>query len=307
MWQKSRKKRANLQEKLDAIVLRDFGAPFELIMPDKPASPLVLSSPHSGRTYPKEFQAQTSLSLSQLRLVEDSYVDQIIKPLSEHNIAYIGALFPRSYVDLNRSPNEVPPYSRIQGEDTPYPRAISPRARSGLGVIPTHIQIDQNIYAQNITDTLITRRLNRFYHTYHQALLGQINKTKMQFGKALLLDCHSLPGTDMDGSPRPNIVLGNCFGKSCHNDTLDLLETLFQEAGYSTARNHPYAGGYITKTYGRPHDNIEAIQIEINKDLYLNPVTIEPHSGIGGLTVAMENIILRMHSHLLPDINIAAQ
>jgi len=299
-------RRQRLQIRLDKIALAGFGPAYTLSQPNAPTTPLVLSSPHSGRDYPPSFLAQSLLSLKQLRQSEDCYVDHIIKPLTEFGIPLITAKFPRIYLDLNRSPDEWPPdvlgacktgSFPITARARAYPLTTA-RARAGLGVVPTRVGPDTDIYPHDITGELIQGRLDALYYPYHQALQNLVTSAKQNFGHALLLDCHSMPGHGAAGQARPDIVLGNCHGESCYPETIEFIEAAFTSLGYKVMCNHPYAGGFITSHYGRPSDKIEAVQIEINKDVYLNADKLEPHIGMAKLTENMQIVILKIKNYL---------
>ena len=302
MWRDNRQKKANtetrqrLQIRLDKIAFASFHPPHKLSQPKVLATPLVMSSPHSGRNYPPSFLAQTKLTKQQLRQSEDCYVDHIIEPLTEFGIPLIAAQFPRIYLDLNRSPDEWPPEVLALREDGPWP--VTTRARAGLGVVPMRLEQNTDIYPHGITESLVRGRLDTLYHPYHQELQNLLHRAKQQFGHALLLDCHSMPGHDGAGNARPDIVLGNCHGDSCYSETIEFIEAAFTSLGYTVMCNHPYAGGYITAHYGQPSDNIEALQIEINKDLYLNADTLQPHTGMEELAANMQTVVLQTKDYL---------
>lgn len=277
---------------------------YALVPCQNPRSPLILASPHSGRTYPQGFLDQTNLPLSQLRLPEDSFVDEILMPLTKFGVPLLHALFPRCYVDVNRSADEIPP------ENLPKNNAFSrtsPRAHMGLGVIPTHISQGVPIYPRPLSAKQIETRLAALYRPYHNALSDLIEATKTKFGHTVLLDCHSMPGHAVSGKNRADFILGDRFGESCHPDTTNFLHDALETLGYSVTRNIPYAGGYITSHYGRPSQNVQAIQIEINKDLYLNHATLEPHDGMAQLTTHMQTVILALSNQLNTPDAIAAQ
>lgn len=265
-------------DKAEERALHAFSPAYALTLPKTIETPLILASPHSGRLYPGGFLDQTSLSQAKLRLSEDSYVDQIFHPLTNLGIPFLQALFPRCYVDVNRSATEWPPESLPKNATSPH--TISPRAKAGLGVTPTRIAQNLNIYTRPLLAKHIQARLDALYHPYHTALNTCIENTKAKMGNAVLLDCHSMPGLLASGQKRADIILGDQFGKTCHPHTIHILQNKLQSLGYNVTRNIPYAGGFVTTHYGRPDMAVEAIQIEINKDLYLNPLTLEPHAGM---------------------------
>lgn len=299
------KTRQRLQVRLDKIALEGLRPAHSLNKPNNLATPLVLSSPHSGRDYPPSFLAQSGLSLHQLRQSEDCYVDRFIEPLTEFGVPLITANFPRIYLDLNRAPDEWPPETLAGRTDGPWP--ISTRARAGLGVVPLRIGQDINIYPHAITGNVVQGRLDALYYPYHDDLQALLQTAKRQYGRALLLDCHSMPGHDAQGNARADIVLGNCHGDSCDVETLEFIESAFTSLGYNVMRNHPYAGGYITNHYGKPENSVEAVQIEINKDLYLNTDTLEPHAGMDKLTANMKTALLQIKDYLDVPTSLAAE
>lgn len=256
---------------------------------------VLLASPHSGNLYPSDFQDGSVLSLSHLRRNEDLFVDQLMGGCLDAGAPLLKALFPRCYVDVNRNPDELPPAW------SDHPIKETPRAKAGIGVVPTHIGERMPIYRKNPKKADAQARLAELYHPYHAALSGLIEESKARFGQALLLDCHSMPGFAPMGSRRPDIVLGDRFGKACHSETLSTLRTLMQEAGFSVAVNYPYAGGYVTEHYGKPDEAVEVIQIEINRDLYVNPVTLKPKNGFQNIADRLSFVVRNMIDARMPD------
>lgn len=299
-WQK---RQAMSTARARAIV-NAFNPVYDQITPRKLSSPIILASPHSGRTYPDEFLAQTGLDLATLRRVEDSFVDDIFRPLTVHGFPFLCANFPRVLVDVNRSPEEWPPESKAQISKRPF--SISPRARAGLGVVPTRVAPHEHIYEDVFPAQHVALRLKHLYAPYHQALSSLIDQTKAQYGRALLLDCHSMPEHGANGR-HADIVLGNRYGEACGAHTVQALQQILQELGYEVRLNDPYAGGYITSHYGQPENNIEAIQIEINKGLYLNTRALQPHQGMAKLKRDMEQAVVQLAQHISAPLEIAAQ
>jgi N-formylglutamate amidohydrolase len=269
----------------DAEALAALAAGFDIFKPQAWQAGVVFASPHSGRHYPQAFQDQSPLSLAQLRRNEDFFVDQLIAGCVPSGAPLLSARFPRCYVDVNRAPTELPQDWAIS------PAKETPRAAAGLGVVPTHINERTPIYRTAPTRDQAHARLRTLYDPYHAALAGLIRDAQARFGQCLLVDCHSMPGFAPMGSRRPDIILGDRFGRSCIGETLAMVRTLFQQEGYSVAVNYPYAGGFITKHYGQPSLGVEVVQIEINRDLYLNPVTLSPKRGYDRLAAALDRIM----------------
>ena len=305
MWLLNGKKNEVSNGRLENRTTRALGAAIKLDVRTAAASPLVLASPHSGRHYPQSFLDMTNLSPDQLRIGEDAYIDKLISPLARYGIPVLSAEFPRCFLDVNRGPDEIPP--EYASKAYIGKRPVSSRARAGLGVVPSRIAHNLDIYKRPLTYLQAKNRIERFYRPYHAKLTRLLNQAQKQFGRAVLVDCHSMPGRGPNGEKRSDIILGDRFGKSCHPDITSHFETIFRSLGYSVSRNHPYAGGYVTHHYGNPDMNIDAIQIEISKDLYLNPATMEPHTGMAALTSNFEKAILQVLEPILPAADIAAQ
>ncbi|PHR59802.1 MAG: N-formylglutamate amidohydrolase [Robiginitomaculum sp.] len=291
------------RNKAEAQALAALSPAFFQILPKTIKTPILIACPHAGRQYPQAFLKQTQLSLDELRLAEDSHVDEIFEPLTESGFPFLKALFPRCYIDVNRADTDWPPESVPHASQ----HTLSLHAKSGLGVTPTRITKELNIYTYPLPAEHIQARLDALYHPYHNALKDMIENTKAQFGHAVLLDCHSMPGKHASGQSRADIILGDRFGKSCHPNTINILQTLLFDLGYNVVRNIPYAGGFVTTHYGQPDTGVEAIQIEINKDLYLNPHTFTPHDGMAKICADLQTAVKELQSRLLADNKIAAQ
>jgi len=201
-----------------------------------------------------------------LRRSEDAFVDNLIDFAPEYGASLVCAGFPRVFVDVNRSVGELDPgmfSDRVPVSDIEPSR----RADSGLGVIPRIGAEGRPLYRRRLRFGEARARLDRFYHPYHAALCAEISDLKSRFGHVVLADMHSMPASSARGA---DIVLGDRFGTSCDGALTDLAEAVFRDLGLVTVRNNPYAGGYTTEHYGRPHDGVHVIQVEINRGLYLD-------------------------------------
>lgn len=256
---------------------------------------IVFASPHSGNIYPKAFRDSSLLTAAQLRRNEDMFIDKIMASAVKAGAPLICARFPRCYVDVNRAPDELPQH----WSDRPIKETA--RTQAGIGVVPTHIGERSPIYRRVPTQADAQARLAQLYHPYHAELSRLISEATSRFGQALLIDCHSMPGFAPMGSRRPDIVLGDRFGRSCQPETLSTLRQILQDEGFSVAVNYPYAGGYVTEHYGQPETGVEAVQIEINRDLYLNPVTLTPKRGYDTLVSRMARTIDRIMEARAPE------
>ncbi|MBL8549432.1 MAG: N-formylglutamate amidohydrolase [Hyphomonadaceae bacterium] len=251
--------------------------PFLLISPLKRTSPLIFASPHSGRRYPKDFLAQARVGLSSLRRSEDAYVDEIFAGAAGHGAPILSAAYARAYVDLNRDPGELDP--DMFADYAPAPTgAASARVQAGLGAIPRIAGDGQAIYARKLPLADAERRIAIAHRPYHAMLRALIEEARAAFGCAVLIDCHSMPSCAR-GPNAPDVVLGDRFGMSCHPSVTSLVEAILQRLGYRVARNAPFAGGHTTQIHGRPGRRVHALQIEINRGLYLDEKSLQRTQG----------------------------
>lgn len=282
-----------LEQELESLQV--LSPAFTLSQPAQCRAGLIFSSPHSGHIYPQSFIDRSGLSVAQLRRNEDIFIHKLFGPCVTAGAPLLAARFPRCYVDVNRGEDELPS-AWVKGPSKP-----SVRAQAGLGVIPTHMSESVEIYRRPLNLEIAELRLEHLYRPYHQALQDLIDDSVSRFGQALLIDCHSMPGFSPMGARRPDIILGDRFGKSCHPDTLARIQGIFRSAGYTVSTNYPYAGGFVTTHYGQPETGVEALQIEINRDLYLNPVTLAPKRGYDRLANDLARIIQTIIYQSIPD------
>ena len=281
--------------------------------PPKQTLPLVVSSPHSGRNYPQKFVAASDLTSLRLRSSEDSFVDEIFGSAPTLGAPFLKALFPRAFLDVNRQPFELDP-SMFSDLLPNFVTTQNSRISAGLGTIARVVSNGEKIYRDKLTFIEAETRINNFYWPYHQTLKTLIDDTKNEFGYCILLDCHSMPsGTNKyKNSCRSStgrlgdIVLGDCYGTSCHRDIINSAIDILSGYGFSIRRNIPYAGGFITRNYGKPRESVHAIQIELNRALYMDEKLIERLDNIELLTEAMTNFMDFLGNLLTPN-NLAAE
>lgn len=278
------------------------GPVFEVLRPARQALPLVLASPHSGTEYPPDFVARSRLDMWAIRRSEDTFVDRIFGLAPSLGAPLIRALFPRAFVDANREPFELDPL--MFAEPLPsFANIDSPRVAAGLGTIARVVGNGAEIYRDKLSFAEAQARIDRYYRPYHDALQGLIADTVAQFGTCLLLDCHSMPsvGGPMEsdaGRRRVDFVLGDCFGTSCAPAITGLAEACLAARDYRVVRNDPYAGGFTTRHYGRPGNAVHALQIEINRGLYMREDAYEAKDYLPQLTEHMGELIGRMGAAL---------
>ncbi len=274
---------------------QDLGlaASHEILMPREQSLPLVLSSPHSGDRYPRDFLAASRLDPLMLRRSEDSFVDELFQAAPRMGAPLLRALFPRAYVDPNREPYELDP-AMFEDELPGYANTRSPRVAVGLGTIPRVVANGTDIYDEKLVFSEALSRLRTHYWPYHTALGGLIDKTKSRFGYCMLVDCHSMPSAALENGgfqPRVDIVLGDCHGGACAPIVADTAARALKAMGYLVARNRPYAGGHVTRHSGRPRQGVHAMQIEISRGLYMDEDRIRPNSGMARIARDMQHLM----------------
>jgi len=265
----------------------------EIVRPHA-ASPIVYSLPHSGRYYPDSFVAEARPSGSALRASEDAYVDELAGVTPESGVNSVMCRYARAFCDVNRNPLELDA-RLIRGELPKAALSLSNRVKAGFGVIARRLSADQDIYRHPIDMAEVNRRLELVHRPYHETLQALLREAKARFGRAVLIDWHSMPSAAlMNLSPKPDIVLGNLHGESCGEGLTRRVKMMLETAGLRVGLNKPFAGGYIIETYGRPASGIEALQIEINRALYMDETTLAPLPGLerlkavfAGLTEAL--------------------
>jgi N-formylglutamate deformylase len=249
-----------------------FEHAFDLALPQQQRVPFVFASPHSGRVYPDSFIRASRLGALGLRRSEDAFVDKLFASAVTLGAPMIAARFPRAYLDANRAPGEIDPAMFAE----PLGIAVDPpgtRVNAGLGVIPRIVRDGAEIYSGKLPAREAEMRLSLLYRPYHSALAKLLEDTRQRFGCAVLIDCHSMPSA----AAIPDAVLGDRYGMASAHALMRKAEIDFERQGFTVARNTPYAGGYSTHLYGRPMLGLHALQIEINRALYLNEDRIEPN------------------------------
>ena len=253
-------------------------AAFEVIEPAELDCPIVFSSPHSGRFYPDAFLAAARLNAFELRRSEDAFVDLLLKPAAESGVPLIHARFPRAYLDVNREPYELDP-RLIEGPIPGFANTRSMRVAAGLGAIPRIVADGQDIYRRRLPVAEAIARIEALHKPFHARLHRLVQRARARFGIALLVDWHSMPSSAISGGRAiPDFVLGDRFATSCAPHIIDAVESLLRRKGYSVSRNKPYAGGYITETYGNPAQGAHALQIEASRALYMDERTLTPNA-----------------------------
>lgn len=242
----------------------------------------VFASPHSGGVAPADMGADPALTLAEINSAGDALMDRLVAAGPAHGAPVIAARFTRAYVDLNRSPEDLDPLL-IEGVD----EAAGPKTAAGYGVIPRLTGTGAPLYARRLTLAEAEGRIARAHAPYHAALAELMTAAKAAHGRAVLVDWHSMPGR-LGGV---DVVLGDRHGTSCGAVLTRRLKALFEKQGLSVALNHPYAGGWSTQRWGRPDEGFEAVQVEISRALYLDPLASGPSAGWGRCAAALNQVI----------------
>ncbi len=272
----------------------DLEPPYEIRRPGHaPPTPLVFASPHSGRHYPEDMGASARLGAAALRSSEDALVDLLLEGAPSHGCKVLLARYARAYVDVNREPYELD--AGMFEDDLPdFARARTARVAAGLGSIARLVAEGREIYDRKLTFAEAIRRIEAVHQPYHRALRMLVQEAKTACGIAVLIDWHSMPGAAAGhashGRRQIDMVLGDRFGSTCSAALTDLVERQLIGMGYAVARNAPYAGGYTTESYGRPIDGVHALQIEINRAIYLDEAALAPKPGFGRVAKDLEQV-----------------
>ncbi|KAF0675495.1 N-formylglutamate amidohydrolase [Profundibacterium mesophilum] len=283
-------------------------SPYQLTMPQVRSTSVIFASPHSGRDYPASFLRRSVLDAHAIRSSEDAFVDQLFESAPSAGAPLLAASTPRAYLDLNRAHDELDP-ALIE---TVRPIGHNPRVVSGLGVVPRVVAGGRSIYSGKITLNEAQRRLRDVWQPYHDQLGALMDESMSRFGEAILIDCHSMPHEAIEtmgerGTRRPDVVLGDRFGAAAAGDVVDRIEAAFTAQGLCVSRNAPFAGAFITQHYGRPARGRHAVQVEIDRALYMDERRIRPHAGYGPLTQILAKVVEQIAEIGRSDISLAAE
>lgn len=281
---------------------------FQLFLPQRQVTPVIFASPHSGRAYSAAFLQQTVLDAQMIRSSEDAFVDELFAAATQYGAPLIAACMPRAFLDLNRAPDELDP-AVIEGiARAPH----NPRVSSGLGVIPRVVAGGRSIYRGKLSLAEAEARLSQYWHPYHRALRELVEATHRQFGQAVLIDCHSMPHEAIDGhtrpgQPKPDVVLGDRFGAAAGREVMERVESAFASVGLRVARNAPFAGAFITQSYGRPTGRRHVIQVEIDRSLYMDEAAIAPLPGFEAFRAKLSGVIAEIAAIGASSLPLAAE
>lgn len=274
--------------------------PFEINAPAEQRVPFVFNSPHSGCQYPISFLESARLDSHTIRRSEDAYVDHLFSHVVPLGAPILKAHFPRAYLDVNREPYELDP--KMFADPLPsYVNARSVRVASGLGTIAKVVSDSKEIYRHRLPVSEALYRIEEIYKPYHASLRGLIARTHVTFGYSVLIDCHSMPSSVKcpTSGQQPDFIIGDRYGTSCAPELTEYAIHLLRQLGYNVTHNKPYAGGFITEHYGRPSKGLHAVQIEINRSLYMDEASYAPNERFSRTRTDLEQFILELTA--MPD------
>jgi N-formylglutamate amidohydrolase len=273
---------------------------------ETPSVPVLLSVPHAGRDYPPELLDALRLPPAALLRLEDRYADVLTRRCIQLGYPVIMAYRARAWIDLNRDEQDIDT-EMVQGalrSDYPAPGL---KQRGGLGLIPRRLSGEGELWKRQFTLDEVEHRIVSFHRPYHEAVADVLEQMRRRFGVAILLDLHSMPPIRSAASgPAPQFVVGDRFGKSATSRYPELLMAWLQAQGFNTALNHPYAGAHILRRHARPSANIHAIQLEVDRSLYLEPDLRHPGAGFESMNTMIPALVLALADEALGSATLIA-
>jgi N-formylglutamate amidohydrolase len=270
-------------------------------------APVVFDSPHSGADYPADFAYACPLDL--LRHAEDAHVDVLYGAAPANGATLIAALFPRSYIDVNRAEQDIDP--QLLAEPWPGPVNNSDRVRVGMGLVRRVCKPGLALYDRKLTVAEVQGRIENYYRPYHRAVAGAIDQASAQFGAVWHVNCHSMPSSGgpkvpTHGWERADFVLGDRDGTTCEPGFRRIVQGTLQRMGYDVRVNDPYKGVELVKRFGQPKIGRHSLQIEINRRLYMNEDTLQPNDGFARLKQNLDTLVATITDYARDQLTAAA-
>jgi len=256
---------------------------------DDPITPVILSVPHAERDYPGPLVAQARMGMRALQRLEDRFADRLVDQVVAAGHSVIIARTARAAIDLNRDEREIDP-AMIRGLPQGFPAVASGKMRGGLGLLPRRLQGYGELWRAPFDWADVAHRIEAWHRPYHAALVDLMRRARSRHGHAILLDLHSMPPLPPQPGGTPRIVLGDRFGRGASARLVSDLAALCEGRDIAVARNHPYAGDHVISRHGRPERHFHAVQIEIDRSLYLDAGLDQPGQGLA----AMQGLVMRM-------------
>ena len=278
-----------------------------IVEPVSLTSGVVFALPHSGRDYGVSFLNQSILDQLSIRSSEDAFLDQLIDGIEKYGAPKIIANAPRAFIDLNRSTDELDP-ALISGIKD---NTRNPRISSGLGVIPRVVSHGKEIYRGKLSFEQAQSRIKYYWKPYHTDLSNLLQRSQSVFGQSLLIDIHSMPheavSTQSSFIKPPEIVVGDRFGMSSDPEFTNLVISILKQHEFKVAKNTPFAGAFITKHHGKVKKRIHALQLEIDRSLYMDEEKISPNSDFEELKTRLFPALIQISSLICKSEKIAAE
>ena len=278
-----------------------------IVEPSTLTSGVVFALPHSGRDYGVSFLNQSILDKISIRSSEDAFLDQLTDGIEKYGAPKIIANAPRAFIDLNRSTDELDP-ALISGIKN---NIRSPRISSGLGVIPRVVSHGREIYRGKLSLEQAQSRIEYYWKPYHKDLANLLKRAQSIYGQSLLIDIHSMPheavSTQSSFIRAPEIIVGDRFGMSSDPEFTNLIVSILKQHGFRVAKNTPFAGAFITKHHGKIKERSHAIQLEIDRSLYMDEERISPNSGFKKLKSQLFPALIQISSLICKSDKIAAE
>lgn len=271
------------------------GAVFDERPARGPAVPVVFDSPHSGFEFPDDFHPVASLAA--LRTTWDAHVDRLVASAPGAGITLLAACFPRAYVDVNRDARDLDP--ALLALPWPEPLAPTDYSRRGMGLVRRLALPDVPMYDAPLAVEAVRARIARWYHPYRARLGALLESAHATHGFAWHLDWHSMKSTgnamNVDaGAARPDIVVSDRRGTSADPTLTARIVGWFAMRGYRVQANDPYQGGDLVRHFGAPSERRSSVQVEINRALYMDEATTEPHAGFASLATDLGEFVLAL-------------
>lgn len=260
-----------------------------------PPSPVVISVPHAGRDYPASLVAALRVPAATLATLEDRHVDAVAHA-ARAGEAMLVQRRGRAWIDLNRGEDERDP--RVDEGAAVSTRAVSAKLRSGLGLVPRRSGAGGDLWRRRFDGAEIDARIVGDHRPYHQALAAALAAARDRFGVAVLVDLHSMPPLAADGA---RIVLGDRFGRSAADRFVARASAVATAAGHRVALNAPYAGAHILDRHGDPAVGLHAVQVELDRSLYLDALLDRPGPGLAGTAALVGRMIAALADEAFAD------
>lgn len=253
---------------------------------------MLLSVPHSGRDYPDWLLDSASAGRPALTSLEDPLVDRLVWRALQRGCGAVVARTPRAAVDCNRAEDDIDP-SVVDGARR---GRVTARARGGLGIVPSRTQQHGFLWRRPITSAQLGDRLDQAHRPYHQAIEDQLSLLVDRFGCALLIDCHSMPPPPQGTAP---IVFGDGRGRTADNWVSREAVEIARRCGFEAALNDPFAGGHVIERHAWPARGVHALQLEVDRRLYLDERLIEPGPGFDRMAAFIETLAIELGEALI--------